>query len=74
MDVPQLMKAAKFLVFPSECYETFGLVAVEAFACGLPVIASRLGAVAEIVDEGRTGLLFRAGDPGDPGVSKVIVG
>src|SRR5439155_8137042 len=64
-DVPQLMKAAKFLVFPSECYETFGLVAVEAFACGLPVIASRLGAVAEIVDEGRTGLLFRAGDPGD---------
>jgi len=38
---------------------------LEAFACGLPVIASRLGAMAEIVEDGRTGLLFRPGDPED---------
>jgi len=64
-DVTLLMKGAKFLVFPSVWYETFGLVAIEAFGCGVPVIASRLGAMAEIVEEGHTGLLFRAGDPGD---------
>src|SRR5713226_1627805 len=64
-DVTLLMKGAKFLVFPSVWYETFGLVAIEAFGCGVPVIASRLGAMAEIVEEGHTGLLFRAGDAWD---------
>jgi glycosyltransferase involved in cell wall biosynthesis len=64
-DLRPLMKAARFLIFPSLCYETFGLVVVEAFACGVPVIASRLGAIAELVEEGRSGLLFRPGDPGD---------
>jgi glycosyltransferase involved in cell wall biosynthesis len=64
-DVTLLMKSANFLVFPSLCYETFGLVPVEAFACGVPVIASRLGAMAELVEEERTGLLFWAGDPKD---------
>jgi glycosyltransferase involved in cell wall biosynthesis len=37
----------------------------EAFACGLPVIASRLGAMAEIVTDGKTGLHFTAGDEDD---------
>jgi glycosyltransferase involved in cell wall biosynthesis len=64
-DLRPLMKSARFLIFPSLCYETFGLVVVEAFACGVPVIASRLGAIAELVEEGRSGLLFRAGDPED---------
>lgn len=59
------ISSAAFLVFPSECYETFGRSMVEAYARGRPVIASRLGAAAEIVEEGTTGLLFEAGDPED---------
>lgn len=59
------IKQARFFVFPSEWYEGFGLSMIEAFACGVPVIASRLGAMAEIVDDRRTGLHFTAGDPDD---------
>lgn len=56
------LRGAACLVLPSECYETFGLVAAEAFACGVPVIASRLGAMGEIVQERRSGLLFAPGN------------
>ena len=59
------MRRAAFLVMPSESYETFGMVSVEAFANGLPVIASRLGAMAEIITDGKNGLLFRPGDAAD---------
>lgn len=59
------MARAAFLVMPSEWYETFGLVIIEAFCQGLPVIASRLGAMAEIVENGVTGLLFTPGDASD---------
>lgn len=59
------IKRARFLIFPSEVYETFGLSIIEAFACGVPVIASNLGAMQEIVEAGQTGLLFRAGDAED---------
>ena len=61
-----LMKGARFLVWPSEgFYETFGLVAIEAFACGVPVISSRSGAMEEIVKDGVTGVHFRSADPVD---------
>ena len=63
--VLRLMGEAKSLVFPSECYETFGRVAAEAFACGTPVLASSIGAIAEMVENGRTGLQFKPGDPAD---------
>lgn len=56
------MHRARFLIFSSEWYETFGMIIVESFACGIPVICSSLGAMAELVDNGRTGLHFRAGD------------
>jgi glycosyltransferase involved in cell wall biosynthesis len=59
------IKEARFLIFPSEWYETFGLAIVEAFACATPVICSRLGAMEEIVEDGRTGLQFTPGDPED---------
>lgn len=55
------MQSASFLVMPSECYENFPMVLCEAFSHGLPVIASRLGGMAEIIEEGITGLLFKAG-------------
>ena len=53
---------ARFLVVPSLWFETFGLVAGEAMAHGIPVIASRIGALAELVEDGRTGLLFSPGN------------
>ncbi len=56
------MRRARFLVVPSLCYENFPLVVVEAFACGTPVLASRRGALAEIVEDGRTGRLVEPGD------------
>ena len=62
-EVLALMRDAAFLVFPSECYEAFPVTLVEAFATGLPVLASNLGAMAEIVEHGRTGHLFAPRDP-----------
>lgn len=59
------IKSSQFLALPSEWYEMFGLVAIEAFACGVPVIASRLGVMLDRVDHGRTGLHFAPGDAGD---------
>ncbi len=59
------MREASYLVVPSVCYENFPLTVVEAFANGLPVIASRLGAMAELVRDGTTGLLFEAGNADD---------
>jgi len=64
-EVFSLMRQASFLVFPSEWYEGFPMTIAEAFACGLPVLASRLGAMAELVEDGRTGLLFEPGNPED---------
>lgn len=58
-----LMKAARFLVFPSVWYEGFPMVFAEACAVGLPVIAGDLGSMSSLVDHGRTGLHFRPGDP-----------
>lgn len=61
-----LMNHARFLVWPSEgYYETFGLTAVECFSLGIPVVASRIGVMAEIIQDGVTGLLFNPGDPED---------
>lgn len=58
-----LMQQATVLILPSICYENCPMTVLEAFACGLPVIASNIGSIPEFVSHERTGLLFRAGDP-----------
>jgi glycosyltransferase involved in cell wall biosynthesis len=59
------IKLSRFLIFPSLLYETFGRTIVEAFAAGKPVLASRHGTPAELIEDGETGLLFSPGDPRD---------
>ncbi len=61
-DVVQLLSHASVFVCPS-VYEPFGLINLEAMACGLPVVASAVGGIPEIVVEGQTGYLvgFEAG-------------
>lgn len=59
------MERAVTLIIPSIWYENFPRTIVEAFAAGLPVIASRIGALADIVTDGETGLLFEPGNPRD---------
>lgn len=56
---------AKFLIFPSIWYETFGLTLVEAMSQNCAIIASDIGGVPEIVENNRTGLLFKSGDVED---------
>lgn len=53
------------VIVPSEWYEGFGRTAIEAFAVGTPVIASNLGALNTIIEDGKTGYLFKPGDPED---------
>lgn len=64
-EVYELLQHATVFIFPSMWYETFGRVIIEAYAAGTPVIASRLGTATELVQDGQTGLHFRAGDAAD---------
>lgn len=65
VNVRSLMDQALFLVVPSEWFEGFPMVIVEAFAHGLPVLASKLGSMGEIIEDGITGLFFEPGDARD---------
>ena len=60
-----LIKNALFMVFPSEWYEHFPIVLLEAFAFGKPVIASDIGNMPLIVENEKSGLHFKAGDIDD---------
>jgi glycosyltransferase involved in cell wall biosynthesis len=61
-----LIRKSRFLIWPSlGYYESFGLVAIEAYACGKPIIASNIGVPSEIVIDNKTGLHFIAGDSND---------
>jgi len=61
----EFIKGARFLIFPSQSFENLPVTIVEAFACGTPVLASRLGAMEEIVEHNRTGLHFDSSAPHD---------
>lgn len=63
--VRQEMARARALLLPSLCYENFPRTLAEAFASATPVIASRIGALAELVRDGETGLLFEPGNARD---------
>ncbi len=60
-DVARLLAAADLFLLPSR-QEAFGLAALEAMACGVPVIAARTGGLPEVVEHGRTGYLLPPGD------------
>ncbi len=63
--VAEWMRRSAFLTMPSVWYEGFPMVILEAYANGLPVLASRLGSLAEVVRDGVTGLHFTAGNAAD---------
>lgn len=60
--LPYYYSAAQFVVMPSY-YESFGMVALEAMACGTPVVASQVGGLAYLVENGVTGFMVPEGDP-----------
>ena len=59
--VNELLPLADLMLMPSEL-ESFGLAALEAMACKVPSIATRVGGVPELIDDGETGLLYEVGD------------
>lgn len=61
-EVRQRMRAARFLVIPSIAAEQFPRVVAEAFACGLPILASAITPLNELAGDGQRGMLFPAGD------------
>jgi glycosyltransferase involved in cell wall biosynthesis len=61
-ELPSYYRRASVCVVPSH-WESFGYTAAEAMACGVPVVASRVGGLSDLVIDGCTGRLVRAGDP-----------
>lgn len=65
-ELPRVLAEAEIFVFPTVWgTEGFGMVAAEAMACGVPVVASRIAAIPEVVLDDETGLLIEPGDPVD---------
>jgi N-acetyl-alpha-D-glucosaminyl L-malate synthase BshA len=69
--IANVLPAGDVFLLPSE-HESFGLAALEAMSCGIPVVASNIGGLHEVIDDGETGFLF---DPHDvEGMSETILG
>ena len=64
-EVIESIKSAAMLILPSEWYEAFPHVILEAFACGVPIVASRIGTLPDVVQDGINGVLFTPGDASD---------
>jgi N-acetyl-alpha-D-glucosaminyl L-malate synthase BshA len=60
-NIGKVIACADLMLLPSQ-HESFGLAALEAMACGVPVVASRVGGLPEVIDHGRSGFLFPVGD------------
>ncbi len=63
-ELPGVLLATDFLLLTTEPPESFGIVLIEAMACGLPTIATEYPGVRAVIDDGATGLLVKPGDPG----------
>lgn len=61
--VEAALNGARALVFPTQCYENCPMVVIEAFRAHLPVIGSSIGATAEMINPGKSGLLYESGNP-----------
>ncbi|RJQ65626.1 MAG: glycosyltransferase family 1 protein [Desulfobacteraceae bacterium] len=72
-DLPPYYSAADLLAFPSD-YESFGLVVLEALACGIPVVATPVGAVESIIQDGVNGILIGSADDGAvaEGIARIL--
>jgi glycosyltransferase involved in cell wall biosynthesis len=64
-DLQAFFRGARMLILPSIWFESFGLVGAEAMGHGIPLVASRLGALSCLVEDGVDGLLFEPGNPRD---------
>lgn len=64
-ELEQLIRGAKLSVYPSRWHENCPYSVMESQICGTPVVASRMGGIPELLEEGKTGELFEAGNPRD---------
>jgi lipopolysaccharide heptosyltransferase II len=62
-DIPGILANLNLLVLATTTHEAFGRVIVEAQACGVPVVATRVGGVVDIIEDGRTGIMVPPADP-----------
>jgi glycosyltransferase involved in cell wall biosynthesis len=67
----QFLSNAKALIFPIDWQEPFGLVMIEAMACGTPVVAFGLGSVPEVIDDGVTGFIVETIEDAVKAVEKI---
>jgi len=73
-ELHSLMSAACCMILPSRCYENFPVTLIEAYAAGLPVLARRVGALEELVEEGKTGALYGNPEELKRGLESLMLG